>query len=121
MSEKLSGRADVRELVAAVAGPRRWSDTRESWLSRASRRAGVSYRQAKALFYGEITDADHRAARKMREAAGRYEAQELASRFEALAGALNVKDEDFHRTDVAALLHAARALRGLDRSGTGQE
>jgi hypothetical protein len=116
LAEKLSG-DPMRELVASVAGPREWGDTRESWLSRAARRAGVSYRQAKALFYGEITDADHKTARRMREAAGRHEAAQLAQRFEALAGSLQSRDADLRCSDVAALLHAARALRDLDRSG----
>ena len=107
----------MRNLVAAVAGPRQWGDTRESWLARAARRAGVSYRQAKALFYGEIIDADHRTARRMREAAGQHEAEQLAQRFEALAGSLQSRDADFHCSDVAALVDAARALRGLGRTG----
>jgi hypothetical protein len=116
MSEKHSG-AVMRDLVAAAAGPRQWNDTRESWLARAARNAGVSYRQAKALFYGEITDDEHKTVRRMREAAGQHEAEQLAHRFEALAGSLQSRDADFHSSDVAALLHAARALRGLDRSG----
>ena len=116
MAEKLSG-GSMRELVAAAAGPRLWNDTRESWLARAARRSGVSYRQAKALFYGEIQDADHRTARRMREAAGQHEAGQLAQRFEALASSLQSRDADFHREDIAALLHAARALSRLGRSG----
>jgi hypothetical protein len=107
----------MRELVAAVAGPRRWNDTRESWLARAARNAGVSYRQAKSLYYGEITDVDHKTVRKMRAAAGRHEAAELAQRFEALASSLNMRDKDFHRSDIASLIDVARALRGLDRAG----
>jgi hypothetical protein len=35
-----------------------------------------------------------------------------------LANSLNVRDADFHSSDVAALLHAARALRGLVGPGT---
>lgn len=115
VSEKVSG--SMRELVAAVAGPREWGDTRESWLARAARRANVSYRQAKALFYGEITDPEHKAARRMRIAAGRHEAEQLAHRFETLAVALDVRDAGFHSPDIAALVHAARALRGLAGAG----
>jgi hypothetical protein len=103
----------MRELVAAVAGPRQWGDTRESWLARAARRAGVSFRQTKSLFYGEITDPEHRAARRMKLAAGRHEADALARQFEGLAMALDVRDADFHRQDIDALLVAARALRGM--------
>ena len=122
MLEKFSGVRSMRELVAVVAGERGWGETRESWLARAARHAGVSYRQTKALFYGEITDPEHRAARRMKAAAekdGKQEAEALAQRFETIARSINAADQDFHSADVAALLHAARALRGLDRAGTG--
>lgn len=118
MSNKAFGVNKMRELVAAVAGPKTEFDNRDSWLSRAARRAGISYRQARAVLYGEISDPDHKAVRKLKEAAGRHEAGQLANKFESLAGALNIRDADFHGADVAALLHAARALRGLDRAGT---
>jgi hypothetical protein len=120
MSEKHSG-AVMRDLVAAAAGPRQWNDTRESWLARAARNAGVSYRQAKALFYGEITDDEHKTVRRMRAAAGRHEAAELAHRYEALASTYHLRDEDLLRSDVAAFIDAVRALRGLGRSGNNGE
>lgn len=100
----------LRELVAAVAGPRQWSDTRESWLNRAARKAGISYRQAKALFYEEIKDPNHRSARLMRDAA------EQAGRYEQIAGALNAADQDFYGDDITALLNLARALRNVGRA-----
>lgn len=112
MSEKVSG---MREWVAAVAGPIGWGENRKSWLAKAARLAGVTNRQAKALFYGEITDPEHKAARRMKEAAGRHEARNLAAQFESLAHSLNVRDADFHSQDVAALISAARSLRNLDR------
>lgn len=108
----------MRELIEAVAGPRQIYDTRDSWLRRAARNAGSTYRQARALFYGEITDPYHPTVTRFKEAAGRHEAKRLAEQFEGLAHALRVRDEDFHSADVAALLDAARNLRGLDRSGT---
>lgn len=116
MSENLS----VREFVTAVAGPRGWNETRESWLARSARQAGVSYRAAKALFYGEITDPDHKAARRMRDAAtkkARQEAANLAAQYQRIAEAMNVTDPDFYSADVAALLSAARLLSGKDRTG----
>jgi hypothetical protein len=116
-SDKRSGDTTMRELVAAVAGPRSWGENRKSWLSRAARSAGVTFRQAKALFYGEITDPEHKAARRMKEAAARHEAKQLAGQFEGLAVSLNQRDADFHSADIAALLSAARVLRGLDRTG----
>jgi hypothetical protein len=120
MSEK-SSEAKMRDLIAAVAGPVQLSDNRKSVLSRAARNSGLTFRQVKALFYGEITDPYHRAARKLKDAAvqaGRKEARSLAAQFETIAGGLNARDEDFHREDVAALIGAARLLRGLDRTGT---
>ena len=116
--EKFSGVRSMRELVAAVAGPRMASDTRESWLRRAARNAGAPYRQAKALFYGEITDPLHRTVSQFREAAGRHEARNLAAQFESLAHALQLRDADFHSQDIAALLGAARAICNVDRAGT---
>ncbi len=120
MAEKFSKGVSMRELVAAVAGPRMDTDTRDSWLRRAARNAGSTYRQAKALFYGEITDPHHRTVSKFREAAGRHEARNLAAQFESLANALNIRDADFHSADRDALISAARALRGLDRTGTDE-
>lgn len=107
----------MRELVMAVAGKRIPGDTNESWLRKASRLAGTSYRQAKALYYGEITDPDHKTVTKFKRAAGRYEAENLASQFEGIADAMGHRDALEYSADVTALLVAARALRGL--AGTG--
>lgn len=114
MSEKFSG-VRMREYIAAVAGPREWSDTRESWLARAARRTGISYRQIKAIWYGEITDPHHRSARLLRDAA------ELAGQYETIARSMNATDPDFHRQDMLALLDMARALRGLAGPRQGED
>lgn len=119
MSEKGSKR--MRELVAAVAGPMLPTENRKRWIERAAECAGLSYRMAKSVFYSEITDPDHKAIRAMKQAAGRHEANELAQRFEGLAKALHHRDQDFHSSDIAALLSAARVLRGLDRAGADGE
>lgn len=103
-TEKFSGGNSVRELIAAVAGPRQWSDTRESWLARAARGARLPYRTIKALWYGEITDVNHRSARLLRDAAEKYE---------NIASALNQSDAEFHCADIAALLDMARKLRDV--------
>jgi hypothetical protein len=116
MSEKFSRSRKVRELIEAVAGPRMDNDTRETWLRRAARLAGTTYRQAKALFYSEITDPYHPTVTKFKEAAGNHEARRMAEQFERLAVALDHRDTDFHSPEIAALLSAARALRGLDRA-----
>ena len=118
--EKLSGGARMRELVSAVAGPRQWSDTRESWLARAARKTGISYRTIKAVWYGEITDKDHPAVQLLEHAAGRR-AEVLAGKFESIARGMEATDEAFYREDIAALVHTARQLRGLDMPRDDQD
>lgn len=59
---------EMREGLAVVAGPRLAGDTRESWLARGARRAGISYRQAKSLFYGEAADPRASVVEKIRAA-----------------------------------------------------
>lgn len=65
MSENLSktGARDVNALaeemhdaIVTLAGGRGWADTREAWLARAARRAGISYRRAKSFFYREVSN-----------------------------------------------------------------
>jgi len=104
--------------IETIAGPRLASDTRESWLARAARRAGITFRQCRALYYRETIDPKHSVGTRVQEAAraARDEARQLASQFESLAGSLNAKDADFHSEDVAALIDAANRLRGLDRA-----
>lgn len=50
-SHKMSVATEAREMVAAIAGPRGWQDTRESWLSKAARRLGFSYPRTRSIFY----------------------------------------------------------------------
>lgn len=119
--EKASGVKSVRRDIAIVAGPKEWGDTRESWLARVPRKVPtVPFRTVKALFYGEIDDPEHWAARDIRRAAeiieARNEAAALAQQYETIAGGLLAKDQDFYSSDAAALVRAARILRGLDRA-----
>lgn len=57
---RMSHAADIREELhdglIKLAGLRAWSDTRESWLARAARKAGIPPRTARAIFYREIKD-----------------------------------------------------------------
>lgn len=48
--------SEMKHSMMVLAGPRLPSDTRESMLARAARRAGISFRQAKSFFYGEAND-----------------------------------------------------------------
>lgn len=106
MSEKLSGGVRMRELIATVAGPVLWSDNRQSWLARAARRAGISCRQVKSLWYGEITDECHRSARLMRDAA------------EEITGIAAALDQDRYREEIAEILDLVRQMRAQDRSAS---
>ena len=107
-------KASMRELVMAVGGPLLPGENRKSWLGRVANAAGLSLRVARAAFYQET--ASQNVARKLKAAAGTEEAKNLARQFEGLASSLDIRDPDFHRSDIAALLDAARALRGLGRA-----
>lgn len=118
MSDKASKK--MRELVFAVAGPLP-DKSRKNLFSTAARNAGVSYRSARSVFYGEIADPEHKVVRRLKIAAGQHAAENLADQFADLASALNIRDADFHSEDIAALVSAARALRGLDRTRADDE
>lgn len=111
----------LRSLVAEVAGPRLPTDNRKSWLNRAARSAGVSYRQIKGLFYGEISDPLHRSARLLRDAAERDSAAKRAAKDEALSAIrtlmarrdkLAATDPDFFSEEISAIEHALRSMVG---------
>ncbi len=124
MAEKSDGNRKMPKVlswqddIATIAGPMRSGDTRESWLARAARKAGITFRQCKALYYGETTDPKYSVGVGIDKAASeaRAEALRLAAQFESLAGSLNARDQDFHSEDIAALVNAARSLRGVDRA-----
>jgi hypothetical protein len=107
-----------RQLIAAAV-PRSEFDNRKSWLSRAARAAGVSYRQARALFYGEINDEDHRTVTRFKRAAERQaksDAARLADEFASIANGLAHSDPDFYGADIDSLRAACDALRALGRA-----
>ena len=120
MSEKASG--SMRELIAQVAGPQTWRDNRKSWIDRAAERAGISYRQAKAIYYGEIQDPDHNSIRRLRRAAidraelrmATQEAIALRNQLLSLRNALIVQDPTFYFADIHALECAICAMGGDD-------
>ncbi len=127
---KKAAEMSVREAIGVVAGPREWGDTRESWLARAARNTGtVSVRMMRSLWSGEIHNDSHWAAREVRRCAAdiksrkeaRQAALDLAATYEGIAEGMNATDSDFHSEDIAALVHAARVLRGLDRAGDQRE
>jgi hypothetical protein len=129
MSESQSGVKSVRRDIAIVAGPKDWSDTRESWLARVPRavrlalklqRETVTFRTVKALWYEEITDPEHWAARDIRRAAqvieARREANALADQYQTIAAGLSSSDPDFFRAEIDRLERLARIIGGQDRA-----
>ena len=65
---KMTCADEMRSAIATLAGERRWHDTRESWLAGAARKAGISYRQAKAFFYGEARNPSVETVERVRAA-----------------------------------------------------
>lgn len=113
----------MRKEIAIVAGPKGWGDTRESWLARVPRKVPtVSFRTVKALFYGEIDDPEHWAARDIRRAAkiieARKEASALADQYQKIAGGMRAQDQDFYSSDIDRLERLARLLGALDSPRT---
>lgn len=127
--EKASGVKNVRREIAIVAGPKDWGDSRESWLGRVPRQVRkalkaeketVTFRTVKALWYGEISDPDHWAAREIRRAAeliqARKEAAALAVQYQSLIGGLRAADENFYSAEIDRLERIARLLGAVDRT-----
>lgn len=118
MLEKASVMSSVHAAIESLAGP--FNGNRKSWLSSVAKATGVSYRTVKSFWYGEIQDEEHLAAKAIKQKATRLKAQQeakdLATQFESIAGGLNASDPDFYSADIAALVHASRILRDLDRA-----
>jgi hypothetical protein len=107
-------------MIGVIAGPKLPGDTGESWLARAARRAGITYRQAKALKYGETTDPKHSVASRVLSAADKakiVQAQHHATELATIIQSLRNVDESFHGPQIDALLREARAIGLVDRTG----
>lgn len=114
--------------VETLAGP--YQGNRKGWLSCAARRADVTYRQLKALYYGETIDPKHSVATRVLSAAEQARKEKATNDAALAAGylhqratALSNVDADFHREEILALRHLADAIgRGNrpDRSGDGR-
>lgn len=44
---------EMHDAIVRLAGERGWHETREAWLAKAARKAGISFRRAKTFFYRE--------------------------------------------------------------------
>lgn len=103
---------EMKHSIVLLAGHRRSSDTRESMIARAARRANISFRQAKSLFYGETRDPRASVVERVRAAIKDAETDNLSARFTALEATLAHVDPEFFGPAVEALREAARALGG---------
>ncbi len=106
-----------KDEISVIAGP--FEGNRKSWLARAARRAAVSYRQVRALYYGESTNPRHETAASIIEAANearlreaRRDAQQVAGLYRQYAETLAATDPNSNRSEIDALLTAARILGG---------
>jgi hypothetical protein len=104
----------MRSLIVAAAGPRLDTDTRETWLRRAADSVGVSFRQARAVYYGEVSGPDCEAVRKFEEAAekrAREAGTDLADQFDCIVAQLAPFAAFLDRREVDALHRVAGKLR----------
>lgn len=124
MSEKkveMNSAVNWHDEISTIAGS--FDGNRKGWLSRAARKADTTYRQVKALYYGESKNPRHSVATKILSAAvqarleeARRDAARLADIYQTTAQTLVNIDPDFHRGDIDALVSAARILGTLDRT-----
>lgn len=131
--------AEMRQSIIKLAGQREWSDNRKSWLSAAARAAGITLRQARALFQmesenpsGKIVWKVQRAIRELEhknEEAARVQYRDLSeriARIETIVTSLSA-DPNHHSTlsdVVLGLLHAARgapSVGGKEDSAVDRE
>jgi hypothetical protein len=120
-TQKMITAIDWKNQIEDIAGP--YDGNRKSWLSRAARRASVSYRQIAGLYYDQVKDPKFSvassvlsAAEQARIEATRKEAAVLASRFAVTAEGLNAKDPDFFSAEINSLEYAAHLLRTMART-----
>lgn len=118
------------EEIGTIAGQFLPTDTKDSWLGRAYKHVSkinpkVSFRHFTDLFYGRVADPKYSVAFSVLTAADQARIQEaqrdaakLANIYQSAAQALDNIDPHFHRSNIDALVSAARILGALDSSGT---
>jgi hypothetical protein len=119
--EKMGQAVNWADEIGMIAGP--FDGNRKSWLARAARSAGVTYRQIKALYYGEHDDPRHSVGMKLLGAAqeariqrAKCDALNVAEFFSRHAQALSDNDPDLHRERIDAFVATARAIGSRDRA-----
>ncbi len=112
--------AEMHQSIMTLAGPRGDNDTRESMLARAARRAGISHRQARALYYGEAKDPKSSVVEGVRAAMNRMtqkaeqDVLDTADLSQLVARAVEV-DADLRREVVALVLRKITGRGAEDR------
>lgn len=94
-------------LVRRVAEPRKVGDSVKAAIGRAASRLGFRFNRTRDIWYGRARRID---ASEMD--ALRLEAVKQAETYERIARAMESTDPDFYQQDIAALVGAARTLRG---------
>jgi hypothetical protein len=102
--------------IKILAGPRQWNDTRESWLARGARAAGVSFRTAKGLFYREWPDPRASVVDSVRAAVARqtHQSQTEAKERDALQELrerITLLESRLEKIDPEFFGHALKAFR----------
>jgi homogentisate 1,2-dioxygenase len=108
----------ARQSIAIVAGP--FEGNRKSWLARVPRKVStVTFRTVKALWYGEIENPDHWAARDIRRAAEIIEMRKTTSNFADQLKNLIGEDradnnKNFSSAEIDLIRRFARSISGED-------
>lgn len=119
MVEKSS--MSTRDAISILAGP--YNGNRDRWLANAAKAVeGVTFRTMRSLWHGEISDEKHLAAIAVRKRAQEIQlkkagndAARLADTYRTAANAMEKIDPDFYRSQIDALVSAARILGAMDR------
>lgn len=106
--------ASTRELMAVLGGNLRPTENRKGWLNRIAQNADLSYRLARAAWYGERLSFE--TERKLRLAVEKNEQsfRDAASRLEAFTRHLAEKYPEVYRAEGDAFSDLARRIRALD-------
>ena len=120
MLEKLP-KMSARELMINLYGRPPAYGEQPRWLKKIADKIGLTPRMARSLWNDEIKDQNHWAIKRTRHqislAKARKEADELAQRYQSIAGGMRAQDENFYGAEIDRLERIARIIGGLDSSG----
>ena len=121
LSSEMRGMSSVANeaglLVRRVAEPRPIGDSIKAAIVRTARRLGFSYTRTRDIWYGNARRIDAAEMDRLREYAGRREAQIAIENMVVLRERLASTDARFHSTTIAALDTALRQM-GADVRAT---